>query len=225
MRTVFRPSERATATILACACLIALWFAGLPSTGATWAYNQENLIRLHVVANSDSEVDQQVKLTVRDAINAYLAPLLVKADGIPAARAIVQAQLPAVKAVADAALREGGAAYASTAEFGRCAFPTRTYANLVVPAGDYDALRVVLGAGSGRNWWCVIFPPLCLVDISTASPEDAPALTTGEADLLAREDPANLTPVLRSKLVELIRQAPVRFHRLAQWLSSAIGRR
>lgn len=228
MRLSFRPTERFTVALLCLACLTALWFAGAPSAGTAWAYNSDNLIRLHVIANSDSATDQATKLAVRDAVNAYLAPSLSGVTSVAAASDIVRAKLGEVEQVADAALAAAGITYTATAEYGRYAFPTRTYADLVVPAGDYDAVRVVLGDGAGRNWWCVIFPPLCFVDIATKQTPAAgatPALSSEEIKLLTAQDPDTLPPVLRSKFVELIRRAPAKFRSLANWLAGAVGRR
>jgi len=217
--------ERATALTLVLTCALMIWAATSPTRDAAWAYNPDNLIRLHVVANSDGAEDQAVKLAVRDAVARYLAPTLADARDRAEAAATVAAKVAEVEEVANAVLAERKSPYRARAEWGRSAFPTRAYADLVVPAGEYDALRVVLGRGEGRNWWCVLFPPLCFVDLAGGfAPTAAPAaLTSEQVKLVAAHDPAELPPVLRWKLLELINRAPARFRALAAWLAGANG--
>ncbi|MGI6150494.1 MAG: stage II sporulation protein R [Christensenellales bacterium] len=118
-------------------------------------------MRLHVIANSDTEYDQAVKLAVRDAVLGVLND-----DGGPenfedAEAAIVQ-NGEALQQAVDNTLKEWSAGYSGTLYLGNSAFPEKVYAGKVYPAGKYEALRVVLGEGGGKNWWCVIYPPLCL---------------------------------------------------------------
>lgn len=224
-RPAFRTSrgERATALGLILACLLMIWVATAPNRDAAWAYNPDNLIRLHVVANSDSDADQQVKLAVRDAVSRYLAPALAGVSDHAAAAVVIRTRLAAVTAVADDVLTADGRAYAAQASWGRFTFPTRSYADLVVPAGEYDALRIVLGNGAGRNWWCVLFPPLCFIDLAGGFEPDADVALAGLGDaqvkLIAARDPADVPPVMRSKLLELISRAPSRFRAFARWLA------
>ncbi|MDR1619979.1 MAG: stage II sporulation protein R [Clostridiales bacterium] len=137
--------------------------------GAAWqpaACPDENLdvLRLHIVANSDSAEDQRVKLLVRDMLLAHFAPAnsLRQAEEL-----LLDAGDDVLAAVGDVLLREG-CAYGAQLRFGVMDFPARAYAGVLYPAGAYEALRVELGAAGGQNWWCVLFPPLCLVDIATA---------------------------------------------------------
>lgn len=227
----FRPvlrtgiGERATAVALVAICLALIWAATAPERDATWAYNPDNLIRLHVIANSDSADDQQVKLAVRDAVTQYLTPALATVTSRDGAAGVIQARLADITAVADAALAKCGKGYSAEAVWGRFDFPTRSYAELVVPAGEYDALRVVLGAGAGHNWWCVLFPPLCFIDLAggfvPASDQARLELTDSQIKLITAQDPAEVPPVMRSKLLELIRRAPARLRALARWLAGA----
>lgn len=119
------------------------------------------VLRLHVIANSDSETDQQIKLAVRDA-------LLEKARTLAAAKtkqqAAVQAEqlLRQLEQTAKQTISANGSNDPVRVSLERAAFPTRTYGSVTLPAGEYDALRVVIGKGEGKNWWCVMFPPLCL---------------------------------------------------------------
>ncbi len=129
------------------------------------------VLRLHVIANSDSTVDQNVKLQVRDAVVAYLQDDLLKMQNIQATQAYVQAHLDNVKRVADGVLIQNGLAYQSTVRIAVDEFPEKTYDGVVFPAGIYHALRIELGKAEGRNWWCVLFPPLCLLNANQVDPD------------------------------------------------------
>lgn len=127
-------------------------------------FQEPPILRLHVVAHSDSAEDQAAKLAVRDALLQEFAP----AGSIAEAENIVLHSGPALQAAAEAALREAGCGYGAQLQLGTFAFPERVYGKAVYPAGDYRALRVVLGAGAGQNWWCVLFPPLCILEEASA---------------------------------------------------------
>jgi stage II sporulation protein R len=125
------------------------------------------LIRLHVVAHSDSPLDQAVKHLVRDTILAALDPLLQEAATPGEALEAIRSRLAELEETAAAAVRTFGPDHGVRADLGRFPFPTRRYGSLLLPSGEYAALRVVIGAGEGRNWWCVLFPPLCFADWTT----------------------------------------------------------
>lgn len=133
---------------------------------ATKAYDASNLIRLHVVANSDRQLDQEVKLRVRDEILRYLEPSLVSVHSKDEARSIVERNSRAITEVAARVLAEEGLSYPVQVNLGNYRFPKRDYRGFTLPEGDYDALQVVLGEGRGQNWWCVLFPPLCFSDLT-----------------------------------------------------------
>ncbi len=130
----------------------------------------DSVLRLHVLARSDSDKDQRVKLAVRDA----LLPYFKNADTCADAQAFLLQNGAALQRAADEALRQEGAAYGATLGLGRAAFPDRVYDGILFPAGEYDALTVTLGGGEGKNWWCVLFPPLCIVT------EDGAAVTLSD---------------------------------------------
>ncbi len=113
----------------------------------------DSVIRLHILANSDSVADQETKLAVRDAI--LDARVFEQEQSLDAA-------LEAAVRVASEVLAKRGAGYGAGCAFGRESYPTRIYENIKLPAGTYLSVRVVLGEGAGQNWWCVLFPPLCL---------------------------------------------------------------
>lgn len=128
-------------------------------------------LRLHVVANSDSAADQKVKLAVRDVIlretAAQFDAVLTEAQ----AEECVRENLDRIVAAANAELRSQGFSYSASAELGRFAFPTRVYSDRTYPAGEYRALRVILGEGKGKNWWCVLYPPLCTTVVDRENTE------------------------------------------------------
>lgn len=130
---------------------------------------KEDLIRLHVLANSDSIADQQLKLKVRDGIIAYLAPYLEQTTTKTAAEEIMFAHKDKLIQVAEQIILSNGADYPVDLQIGMFDFPIKSYGNLVLPAGKYEAVRVLIGKAQGKNWWCVLFPPLCFVDITNAT--------------------------------------------------------
>lgn len=137
----------------------------------------DKLVRLHVVANSDSETDQAVKLQVRDAVLAETRRLLAdETDPIPALRA----GLPAIEAAANRTLAGAGSTGRAAVSLGPELFPTRDYETFSLPAGRYTALRVTIGEGQGHNWWCVVYPALCLS--ASAGELEAAAQAAGLSD-------------------------------------------
>ena len=137
------------------------------------------VLRLHILANSDSAEDQAVKLRVRDA----LLPLFEAASSYEDARSFVLDHGAALLDLCERTLSAVGASYGAQLLLGVSDFPDRTYGGVLFPAGDYDALQIVLGEGAGHNWWCVLFPPLCVV----TKTGDAPSAEgfTFESDILA----------------------------------------
>ena len=133
---------------------------------------REGLLRLHVVGASDAKEDQEVKLLVRDAVLASLEDGLADLTDPEAAYDYVARMLPKVKAAADRCLEEAGFSDTAQVSLTEETFPTRDYDTFSLPAGVYKALRVVIGEGEGKNWWCVVFPQLCMAGedfVETAS--------------------------------------------------------
>lgn len=120
----------------------------------------QNIVRLHVLANSDSKEDQALKLKVRDAILSHSQANFTKKED-------VASELESYKEIARKVILESGYDYAVDVEYGNFKFPTKDYKNMRLPAGNYDAVRVKIGKAQGQNWWCVMFPPLCFVDGTT----------------------------------------------------------
>lgn len=156
--------------------LISCLLAGLLIAGAVWVWSASGgkespivgqLLRFHVLANSDSEADQQLKYKVRDAVLEYLAVKMKEVTSRQEAEVIIADSLPDIERIAAAQIQAAGRSYQVAAQLGQFGFPTRSYGQLTLPAGEYTALRVVIGRGEGTNWWCVLFPPLCFVNISS----------------------------------------------------------
>ena len=156
----------------------------------------EKIIRLHVVANSDSDVDQAVKLRVRDAVLREAQNVLSDASD---AKQAIAAQLPALEAAANAELRRQGSGDTACVSFRRELFPTRDYDTFSLPSGVYQSLRVTIGEGAGHNWWCVIFPPLC-AQAAGLSEQAVQALSDDDVRLVTESDGGY---VVRFRLLEL----------------------
>ncbi len=122
----------------------------------------EEILRLHVVANSDSEADQAVKLKVRDAVLEAVEESLVAVEFKADAQDSIENRLSELEDIANAVLDEAGVSDRATVSLTAEEFPTRVYDTFTLPAGVYDSLRVTIGDGAGQNWWCVVFPSLCL---------------------------------------------------------------
>lgn len=122
---------------------------------------REAVVRLHILAHSDSTADQTLKLQVRDAVVEAAAGWLDGADSPAAARTLAQERLPQLQEVAAQTVEQAGYDYPVAVEMTRMYFTTRRYDTVTLPAGMYDAVRVTIGNGAGQNWWCVVYPPLC----------------------------------------------------------------
>lgn len=160
----------------------------------------ENLIRLHVLANSDSVADQQLKLKVRDAIIDYLTPYLKNVTTKSMAEQIVLEQKDKLIAIGRNVVVMNGADYPVDVQIGMFDFPIKAYGSLVLPAGTYEAVRVLVGNAKGSNWWCVLFPPLCFVDITNV-------VATPTQGLGENNDQRDSKVEFKSKIAELWRQS------------------
>lgn len=127
---------------------------------------QKDVVRFHVVAKSDQPADQELKLLVRDAVLDCLRPSLEGVQDQRAAAIVIQEKLPQIEEVAAKTLQSKGCRDLVRVDYGIFDFPVRVYGPLTFPEGRYQSLRIVLGEGEGRNWWCCLFPPLCFVDLT-----------------------------------------------------------
>lgn len=131
---------------------------------------KENVLRLHVIANSDTQEDQELKLKVRDAIIETGAVLFEDCENKNQAAYTAKEKSELIKTVAQEVIKEEGKDYPVSVFVGQENYPTRTYEKATLPAGEYTSLRVIIGEGEGHNWWCVVFPPMC---VTAASKEDS----------------------------------------------------
>ena len=143
--------------------------AALPTEADAEIYG--DTLRLHILAASDSEEDQALKLAVRDGILAEYSAELSKVGDLEDARAVLEARLPDIIATAERIVAEAGYDYRVTASLGEEWYDTRDYGELSLPRGVYTSLIIKIGEGQGRNWWCVMYPPMCL-DLATDGPSD-----------------------------------------------------
>ena len=134
-----------------------------------------NIIRFHVRAESDSKEDQWLKLQVKEAVLAYISPVLSKSQSVDESRQLLYNESENIRNVAAATLRSLGDESDVNVYFENCYFPMKTYGDMTFPPGEYEAFRVDIGEAQGKNWWCVLYPPLCFVDaVYGEVPEESP---------------------------------------------------
>lgn len=168
----------------------------------------ENLIRLHVVANSDSEEDQALKLSVRDGILEELEEILKGCNDKVEAEALISRNIDALTQAASEAIFEKSEYFTVTASITEEVFPTVEYDTFTLPAGEYSSLRVVIGEGSGQNWWCVVFPPLCLSIAEDTLSYEEMGLSDETFSIISEESGGY---VVKFKLLEWISQIKLWF--------------
>ena len=166
----------------------------------------DNVLRLHVLANSDSSEDQALKLEVRDRILEETATLFKDCKTKDEAREAVESNLDKIREIAEQTVREAGYEYGVSVSLGEEEYPTKNYEECCVPAGEYLSLRVMIGEAEGENWWCVLFPPLCL-DAAGESREvfAEVGLTDEQYSFITETDNAQYK--VRFKLLEVIEGA------------------
>ena len=125
---------------------------------------KDKLIRFHVIANSDSDKDQKLKLKVRDEVTSYLQPKLENSNSIEESEKIIKNEYKTLENISKKVISKNGYNYIVKVGLEYSNFPAKQYSSVVLPAGKYKALRIIIGEGKGKNWWCVMFPPLCFVD-------------------------------------------------------------
>lgn len=137
---------------------------------ATEVNDQESIagkiIRFHVIANSDEQKDQDLKLQVKNKVLSKLYPILQKSGSINQSRNILIKESNNIKKQAEAVIKENGFNYSVKVMLSYENFPIKSYGNITLPQGKYEAFRIIIGNGKGKNWWCVMFPPLCFIDIT-----------------------------------------------------------
>jgi len=166
-----------------------------------------SVFRLHVIANSDSEEDQNLKLKVRDELLSYMNIISKDSKTKEEAMKIADEHKEEFIQIAERTIKENGYDYTVNIQIGKADFPTKYYGDISLPAGEYDALKVQIGEAKGKNWWCVMFPPLCFVDVSTGIVPDnskqelKQSLNDEEYDLISKTDENEIA--FKFKIVEL----------------------
>ena len=134
----------------------------------------DKILRFHVIANSDSDGDQALKLKVKDAVVEFMKPLLSNCDDVHKSKEIVKAYESHILSVAQNVIRENGYNYDVHINYENCYFPAKKYGDISFPPGNYDAIRIYIGKHQGKNWWCVLYPPLCFVDcVNSVVPDES----------------------------------------------------
>lgn len=162
--------QKTTVAILVL-CVIFLFLGLMPVHGENEIY--ESVVRLHVLANSDSEEDQALKLKVRDAILSEGEDIFTDCKSKDEAVAYIEENKDRLTNIARTVIENEGYSYSVSIEIGEEEYPTRSYESVCFPAGSYTSLRVIIGEGEGQNWWCVLYPPMCLSAATGSNAEDA----------------------------------------------------
>ncbi|TXC85892.1 stage II sporulation protein R [Metabacillus litoralis] len=126
----------------------------------------DEAIRLRILANSNSDEDQELKRKIRDEVNKEITEWVEELTSVDAARKLIQSRLPEIEAIVEDVLEKENIQQSYSVDFDNVSFPTKLYGNFIYPAGDYEAILISLGEAEGANWWCVLFPPLCFLDFS-----------------------------------------------------------
>ena len=183
-------------------CFSAYFYVTAVSSGIS-----DSVFRLHVIANSDSDEDQALKLKVRDSLLEYMNSLCSSTSSKEEAMRIANEHIDDFTKIAQDVIAQNGYDYSVDVSVGSCDFPTKEYGDVSLPAGTYDALRVKIGSASGHNWWCVMFPPLCFVDVSSGIVPDKSkeilhdTMSDEEYDLVTSSD-SDSELTFKFKLVE-----------------------
>ena len=171
----------------------------------------EKLIRFHVLANSDSDIDQDLKLRVKDEVLKYISPILNESQSLEESREILKREDKNIIKIAEDYIKSQGFDYTVETTLTRENFPVKEYGNIVLPQGEYEAYRILIGEGKGKNWWCVMFPPLCFVDeqkgIIDKDTDDKlrEVLTEEEYELISQKTSKQVDRVqIKFKIVEII---------------------
>ena len=154
------------------ACIFCIACSALFSFGEECSFIRENTLRLHILANSDSPADQALKLKIRDAVLSCSGELFSGCDTRQKMISAAQEQLPKIQQVAEQTALHNGYELPVTASVTDMVFETRRYDHVILPAGTYTAVRIELGAAAGKNWWCVLYPPLCVSAAQTGFTEE-----------------------------------------------------
>lgn len=196
-------------------CSIILILILIFSFAASYAQNvhrdlSRSVVRLHIIANSDTECDQELKLAVRDRLLERFGELFSECPDAGAALQTANANLDLIESVAADEISRRGFGYSVSAETGKFPFPTKVYGDVRLPSGSYNAVRVKIGNAAGHNWWCVMYPPLCFTDgVAEVADSSRKKLreSLSESDYkLITESDGSIPVEIRFKLAEIFRR-------------------
>ncbi|WP_261131079.1 stage II sporulation protein R [Bacillus sp. Marseille-Q3570] len=159
-------------------------------------------IRLRILANSDSQADQELKRTIRDRVNEEITDWVFGIESIDEARKIIKNELPSITQIVQQSLANKGIDETFSVKFGTVPFPTKLYGDFVYPAGDYEAVLISIGEATGANWWCVLFPPLCFLDFDNGDAVQSDENSQESAETV--QTPAEEEPEVKFFVFELV---------------------
>lgn len=193
-------------------------------SGSTQKEIADNVVRLHIVANSDSQADQAIKLKVRDAILEHMQTQYPNGATRDEAAQYLKNSLPQIRQIASDVLRENGSNAQVNTRYGVFSFPTKEYEDIALPAGMYEAVRVELGSAKGQNWWCVMFPPLCVADANSLKLDEQAmsqlrqGLGRANYNLITDiTEKSNIPVKIKFRIVELVESSKIK---LAEMISN-----
>jgi stage II sporulation protein R len=179
---------------------------------------EENIIRLHVVANSNSQEDQALKMDVKNTVIEYMASKLKDSNNINESKNIINTNIESIRKLVCETIKANEKNYQVEIDTGKYPFPTKTYGDISLPVGNYQALKIKIGKGEGSNWWCVLFPPLCFVDVTHGTVPDSVKeelrnnLTEEEYGIITAADSEKDIPVkIRFKIIEFFQDSRIKF--------------
>ena len=187
--------------------ILYIFVSAVSYTNAVCSDIQESVFRLHVIANSDSTEDQNLKYIVRDSVIDYINEISKDASSKDEVIAIAKEHLTEIEEIALKTVKDNGYDYPVKVSIGNFAFPSKKYGDITLPPGYYDALKIEIGEAAGQNWWCVMFPPLCFVDVTSGVvPEESKEimkdnLTDEEYDLISGK---SADVEIKFKIVEVL---------------------
>lgn len=184
-RKLWKPTAAAAELAVLAGMAVSVFCAGFCGFAEDYDHITHTVFRLHILANSDSEYDQSVKLAVRDAVLEENSAIFEGCLSAEEAAAAAEKSMDDIKRTAERVLAEHGVGYGAECRVEKIAFDSRVYGDITMPAGEYLALRITLGEAEGKNWWCVMFPPLCLPAVSGETAED----TFSQEELELLENP------------------------------------
>lgn len=198
--------------VLSAVCLLAFFATVLSNLSRARLAERiaDEVLRFHVIANSDSDEDQALKLHVRDALITYMSQYSDSFTSAQDAAAFASSHCDELASIASSVISAEGFSYEVTAGVTYCDFPDKTYGSLTFPAGTYEALRIEIGAARGRNWWCVLYPPLCFTEEGSATVPDSSleqlrgALSPEDFDRLQTSG-NGVRPQIRFRLLDWLR--------------------